>query len=234
MTQEIAEGLIYFVVFLLSTTIHEAAHAWTSHRLGDSTAYEGGQVSLSPIPHIRRSPVGMLVLPLITALTSGWPIGFASAPYDVRWADRYPRRAALMALAGPASNLGLALLAGVTIRVATMSGLFHAPGSISFGHIIGVEGDGMLTAVAFLVGAIFSMNLLLCVFNLIPLPPLDGSAVFPLLLGEQAGRRYLALLHRAPGLIFLGLFVAWKLVDAVFHPLFLAAVNLLYPGVTYG
>ena len=234
MEQQIAEGLIYFVVFLLSTTLHEAAHAWTSHRLGDSTAYHGGQVSLSPIPHIRRSPVGMLLLPLVSAIASGWPIGFASAPYNVKWAYEYPRRAALMALAGPAANLGLFLAAALAIRLGTASGIFFAPQSVKFGHIIGVDGDGMLSAAAFLLGAIFSMNLLLCVFNLLPVPPLDGSGAIPIFLNNDLGRRYLTALHRAPGLLLVGLFFAWKAIDLIFHPLFLGAVNLLYPGVTYG
>ena len=234
MEQQIAEGLIYFVVFLFSTTLHEAAHAWTSHRLGDSTAYDGGQVSLSPIPHIRRSPVGMLLLPLITAVSSGWPIGFASAPYNVKWAQQYPRRAATMALAGPAANLALVIVAWVIIRVCTLGGIFTHPSTVKFGHIISVEGDGIVGAVGFLVGALFSMNLLLCVFNLIPVPPLDGSGAIPIFLGEDLGRRYLSALHRAPGLMLLGLFLSWRIIDFVFQPLFLAAVNLLYPGVTYG
>lgn len=234
MTQEIAEGLIYFVVFLLSTTLHEAAHAWTALKLGDPTAFEGGQVSLSPIPHIRRSPVGMLLLPLITAIGSGWPIGFASAPYNVTWAHAYPRRAGVMALAGPAANLFLFLIAALLIRLGTVTGLFFAPHSIKFGHIVGADGDGMLSAVAFLLGAVFSMNLLLCAFNLLPVPPLDGSGAIPAFLSDELGGRYLAALHRAPGLMLLGLFFAWKAIDLIFHPLFLAAVNLLYPGTTYG
>ena len=71
-----------------------------AYRGGDPTAYHGGQVSLSPVPHIRREPIGMLVVPLLTALSQGWAIGWASTPYDPRWAARYPKREALMAAAG--------------------------------------------------------------------------------------------------------------------------------------
>src|SRR3954470_3695906 len=113
----VADALTYFIVFLFSTTLHEAAHAWAALRGGDPTAYRGGQVSLDPIPHIRREPFGMLVLPLLTAVATGWPFGYASAPYDPRWAQRHPRRAALMALAGPAANLSLVLAAAVLLRV---------------------------------------------------------------------------------------------------------------------
>lgn len=81
-TPEIATGLAFFAVFLFSTTLHEAAHAWAALRGGDPTAYAGGQVSLDPMPHIRREPFGMIVLPLLTSVTIGWPMGYASAPYD--------------------------------------------------------------------------------------------------------------------------------------------------------
>jgi hypothetical protein len=97
-------GLVWYMVFLFSVTLHEAAHAWAAQRGGDPTAYLGGQVSLDPRPHIRREPFGMVILPLFTAITSGWPIGYASTPYDPVWALNHPRRAAWMSLAGPAAN----------------------------------------------------------------------------------------------------------------------------------
>src|SRR5512139_3082516 len=101
MRPELVNGLVFYVVFLFSTTLHEAAHAWAALRGGDPTAYQGGQVSLDPMPHIRREPFGMVVLPLLTALATGWPFGYASAPYNPNWAVRHPDRAAWMALAGP-------------------------------------------------------------------------------------------------------------------------------------
>ncbi len=81
-------GLVYYAVFLVATTLHEAAHAWAALRGGDRTAYLGGQVSLDPLPHIRREPFGMVVLPLLSVVLMGWPFGFASAPYSVEWARR--------------------------------------------------------------------------------------------------------------------------------------------------
>lgn len=95
METDIATGLVWFAAFLFSTTVHEAMHALVAWKGGDPTAYQGGQVSLSPIPHIRREPIGMLAVPLLTSLTQGWAMGWASAPYDPDWAERYPRRAAL-------------------------------------------------------------------------------------------------------------------------------------------
>ena len=129
------QGLLFYAVFLFSITLHEAAHAWAALRLGDATAYHGGQVTLDPRPHIRREPFGMVVLPLLSVAVSGWPFGFASAPYDPHWAMRYPKRAAWMALAGPASNLLLVLLAGIAMRGLMAGGVFAGPGSVRFGHL---------------------------------------------------------------------------------------------------
>ncbi|HVE79584.1 MAG TPA: site-2 protease family protein, partial [Gemmatimonadaceae bacterium] len=223
----------YFVVFLLSTTLHEAAHAWVALRGGDPTAYRGGQVSLDPIPHIRREPFGMVVLPLLTAFATGWPIGYASAPYNTDWARRHPQRAALMALAGPAANFLLVIAAALTIRVGEASGIFYAPDRVTFGHVAATEAGGWWPGVAFMIGAFFSVNLLLGAFNLLPLPPLDGSGAMPLLLSRRATQTYQEFLWGNPAIGFLGLFVAWKVFDVVFDPLFFRAVNLLYPGVSY-
>src|SRR5690242_2145163 len=147
--QTIVQGLLYYVVFLLSTTVHEAAHAWAAKLGGDLTAYHGGQVTLNPMPHIRREPFGMVVLPLISVLISGWPFGFASAPYDPNWAMRYPRRAGWMALAGPGANLLLVLVSGIAIRVGVASGHFFAPVSIAnFAHVVGSDVGGVWPGVA--------------------------------------------------------------------------------------
>jgi Zn-dependent protease len=231
---DIPSALAFYVVFLFSTVLHEAGHAWAALLGGDPTAYHGGQVTLDPRPHIRREPFGMVILPLISVLISGWPFGFASAPYDPQWAMRHPKRAAWMALAGPAANLLLVALAAVGIRLGYMAGVFQAPASVRFGHIAGASAGGLWEAVAFLLGVFFSLNLVLFALNIIPFPPLDGSAAVPLFLSERATERYQGFLWSNRGLAFIGILVAWRLFDYVFHPLFLFAVNLLYPGVHYG
>src|SRR5512139_4074436 len=125
-------GIFWFVAFLFSTTVHEAAHAWAALLGGDRTAYLGGQVSLSPLPHIRREPIGMLGVPLLTAFTQGWAMGWASAPYDPLWADRHPRRAAWMAAAGPAGNLCVALVSLALLRSGLALGFFVSPARVNF------------------------------------------------------------------------------------------------------
>jgi len=231
---QIVLGFTWFVVFLFSTTLHEAAHAWAAMLGGDLTAYHGGQVSLDPRAHIKREPFGMVVLPLLSVFLSGWPFGYASAPYDVRWAMTHPRRAAWMALAGPGANLVLVLLSGIAIRVGVVAGVFYAPDSVGFGHAVGTTAGGMWPAIAHLLGIFFCLNLVLASLNLLPLPPLDGSAALPLLLSDRATARYQQFLFGQPGLAMLGMLVAWRIFDVVFNPVFLLAINLLYPGTHYG
>ena len=231
----LADGIVYYIVFLFSTTLHEAAHAWAAKRGGDLTAYHGGQVSLDPRPHIRREPFGMVALPILSVLVSGWPFGFASAPYDANWARRHPRRAAWMALAGPAANLLLLILAAVVINAGVAVDIFHSPESVSFGHVtMASQGGGAMDTVAFVLGAIFSLNLVLFLLNMLPFPPLDGSGALVLALPESTVPRYQEFLWGNPALGWVGILAAWYVFDYVFQPIFLLAVNLLYPGVTYG
>lgn len=232
--EQLSEGLGFFVVFLFSTTLHEAAHAWAALKGGDRTAYEGGQVSLDPRPHIKREPVGMLVLPLITAVTTGFPMGFASAPYNVAWARAYPRRAAWMALAGPGANLLIAVVAALLLRGGEAAGVFFAPESIQFGDMVGSDAGEPWGAIGKLLGIFFSMNILLLAFNLLPFPPLDGSAAITLLMDKRTTSKYQDFIWSTPILGFVGIFIAWQMFDSVFRPIFIFAVNLVYPGANYG
>lgn len=230
---EPVQALIYYIVFLFSTTLHEAAHAWAAARGGDLTAYHGGQVSLDPMPHIRREPFGMVILPLFSLLATGWPLGFASAPYDPRWAMRFPRRAAMMALAGPAANLLLVVVAGILIRAGYAAGVFFAPESVRFESLAGTNAGGWWHAAVLVLSVTFSLNVILATFNLLPLPPLDGSGAVPLLLSPEATRRYQSLIWGHPALSIIGILIAWRLFDVIYDPIFLASVNLLYPDVGY-
>ena len=231
---ELSSGLIYYLVFLFSTSLHEAGHAWAAKRGGDLTAYHGGQVSLDPMPHIRREPFGMVVLPILSVVVSGWPFGFASAPYSVAWARQHPRRAGWMALAGPAGNLILVALAILAIWIGVLTGVFEAPGSVVFDRVVRGTGGGIWGSLAFLISVVFSLNLLLAIFNLLPFPPLDGSGALPLVLSREAAGRYQEFLWSKPGLGWIGILLAWQIFDSVFQPVWLLVINLMYPGVSYG
>lgn len=227
------ESILFYVVFLFSVTLHEAAHAWAALRLGDATAYHGGQVTLDPRPHIRREPFGMVLLPLLSVATIGWPFGFASAPYDPRWAMRHPKRAAWMALAGPASNMLLCLISGIGIFSLIGAGVFAGPEQVGFAHLVDPLSDGLWVGVGFFLSAMFSLNLLLAVFNLLPFPPLDGSGAVPLLLNDEQTVKYQQVIWGRPGLAWIGILIAWYAFDFVFSPVWTLAINILLPG-SYG
>src|SRR4029077_20617256 len=115
----IALGFIWYVTFLFSTTCHEATHALAAKIGGDETAALGGQVSLNPVPHMRREPWGMIVIPILSFLMmhGNGMMGWASAPYDPLWERRHPRRSGWMALAGPTANFLLMLISVGGLRL---------------------------------------------------------------------------------------------------------------------
>lgn len=224
----IAIAPMWYVAFLLSLTCHEAAHAFVADMGGDSTAALGGQVTLNPVPHIRRELFGTVFVPIISLVWMHWMIGWASAPYDPYWQQRYPRRAAWMALAGPGANLLLAIAAAIVIRVGLALG-YLAPGTFSFtGLVAGVPGE-VSSALATFLSILFAQNLLLMVFNLIPVPPLDGHVAVGLFLTESTTLKFLEFV-RQPGFGFIGLLIAWNLFGYIFGPVFRSGVALLYVG----
>jgi Zn-dependent protease len=227
-------GVTWYVVFLFSTTCHEAAHALAAKLGGDLTAFHGGQVSLDPIPHIRREPFGMVLFPILTYVVSGWMMGWASAPFDPLWAQRHPRRAAWMSLAGPGANLSLTVLAGLAIHAGLAMRVFGHPDSANFTHIVLGLGSGTAEGTATFLSVMFSLNLLLGVFNLLPVPPLDGFGAIGLLLSEKAGQKFQEMGLKMRGFSMVGLLIAWRIFDPIFDPIFTLALRLLYPGYGYG
>jgi Zn-dependent protease len=223
---------IWYVAFLLSLTCHEAAHALVAKLGGDPTAYEGGQVTLNPIPHMRREPIGTVVAPLITYFANGFMLGWASAPYDPRWQQRYPRRAGWMALAGPGANFALVILAIAAVRAGILMGAFQIPESLNFTHMVSATRPGIPEGLAQFLGILFSLNLMLGAFNLLPLPPLDGSTAIGLLFSEAAALR-LAELRRNPMFSVLGILIAWQVFGRLSGPIFRIGAALLYPDASY-
>ena len=193
--------LFEFVVLLLSLTVHEAAHAWSADILGDPTARRLGRVSLNPVVHI--DPIGTLLFPLIAMFTRvpilGWakPVPVNPANLHPQWARKYM----MIAAAGPASNLVLAILGAIGM------------------HMVGFTGGSMpATAQIFqFLAALVQINVLLAVFNMIPVPPLVGGNVLSGLLRGQAAALFNSL--RPYGMLILyGLLltgVLWRIVTPI-------------------
>jgi len=161
----LVEILIVLVVLISSLSVHEAAHAFAADRLGDPTARQLGRLSLNPAVHI--DPIGTLLFPLIAFLTNVPLIGWAKpVPVNMRFLKHPKRDFAIIAAAGPASNLVMAAIGAAALAVARNAA---GPGDIAGGAIA----DPLVPF--FFTFAI--VNVLLAVFNMIPVPPLDGGNV---------------------------------------------------------
>jgi len=213
----IALGFIWYVVFLFSTTCHEASHALAAKLGGDDTAALGGQLTLNPLPHIRREPFGMVLVPLVAFVFTRQIIGWASAPFNPDWERRYPRRSAWMALAGPAANFTLMLIAVLLIHLGINLGWFEA------------GPDGRVGPLGDVLNAFYRLNLLLGVFNLLPVPPLDGSTGIMLFMGEGAARSYLDWLRASPYRL-VGLLIAFYGFRYIYGPIENFATRVLIYG----
>jgi Zn-dependent protease len=173
---EFAQLFIAFLVLLFSLTVHESAHALAASRFGDPTARLLGRVSLNPLAHI--DPIGTVLFPILAALARMPMLGWAKpVPVNVARLNHPRRDAMLVAAAGPTSNLALAVVAAIALRLipleASRSAGFDLALPLAMITVRGVE-----------------INILLAVFNLLPIPPLDGGSVAAGLLPAPLADRF--------------------------------------------
>ena len=216
MSPRIVEILYQMIAFLFAISVHESAHAWTASRCGDPTARMLGRVSLNPIRHIDL--FGTIILPLVAAI-SGIPLlGWAKpTPVDPRNFRNPMLDDILTSVAGPVSNFlvaTVALLLLGCISLSSPSG--HALIMGLAGDFNGAASDSALTPVVMLLYALMIINIVLAVFNLIPIPPLDGSHVLRHFLSDPVRKVYdrigfFALL----ALVYLGGGLLWSLIRPV-------------------
>jgi Zn-dependent protease len=172
----VAQVVIAFIVLLFSLTVHEMAHAWTADRLGDPTARLMGRVTLNPIVH--ADPIGTVLFPLIAMVTGAPLIGWAKpVPVNIRQLRNRERDYVLVAAAGPASNIVLAVASAAALMVMPVSPL-----------VLG-EANATAPLAGFLTRMVI-LNVLLAVFNMLPIPPLDGGNVLSGLLPRHLARAF--------------------------------------------
>jgi Zn-dependent protease len=213
---DLAEIVLLMVIaappIILAITVHEAAHAYAADALGDSTARQLGRLSLNPVRHI--DPVGTLLLPLMMLVTTGFLFGWAK-PVPVQFDRlRHPQRdMAIVGGAGPASNLVMALFWGLLLKL-----------SLPFG-----DAGLSMVVVQQMAGVGVSINIVLMILNMLPVPPLDGSRVVVGFLTPVNAAKYLQL-ERHSMLIMIGLVVLMftGVLSAVLIPLVESAKVALF------
>src|SRR5277367_1792668 len=191
MTLQHVDILFQLIVFLFAISVHESAHARTANRRGDPTARMLGRVTLNPIKHI--DPFGTVLLPLIAMLTHLPVIGWAKpTPVNPRNFKNPVLDDVLTSVAGPVSNFIVAT--GATILLAAVAVAAPEGRLIVHGALAGVAyGNSMLVPLSLLLFEVLEINVLLAVFNLIPIPPLDGSHVLRHFLSDRVRRVYDAM-----------------------------------------
>jgi Zn-dependent protease len=181
------QKLIFFAVLIPSVILHEVSHGWVALMFGDDTAKRAGRLTLNPIAHV--DPFGTIILPAILLLSGAAAFGYAKpVPVNPRNLRNPRNQSVAVSLAGPAVNIALSLAAAFGLRA------------------IGVFGDDLLHQVVFGIGYI---NVVLAAFNLIPLPPLDGSAVVERVLPRAWWPQYMRIRQYSFGLLLV-LVLLWR------------------------
>ena len=211
-------SIIMIFCFVIAIVVHEASHGFIANRLGDPTAKQQGRITLNPLKHV--DPFGTVILPLFLMFSGGFIFGYAKpVPYNPRYFKNLRVGEFLTGMAGPASNLIMALIGVIVSRVIPLvmqtTPLFMANVPVAAAFIPEFAFLGPVTAGDWIVLCCYFfilINLVLAFFNLIPLPPLDGASIIALFLTNNAMRSYYRIQRYAlPVLLVIMFVLPWVL-----------------------
>ena len=198
------ERIIFFAVLIPSVILHEISHGAVAYAFGDDTAKKAGRLSLNPIRHI--DPFGTIILPAIMVITTGSAFGYARpVPVNVRRLRNPRNHGLLVSLVGPTVNIVLALVAAAALRFGLRNLRF----------------DSIPVEIVFSLGLV---NVILATFNLLPIPPLDGSALLERVMPKSWWPRYLTFRQYSMGIVLALVLLLPQVLGRVFDP----AINLWF------
>jgi Zn-dependent protease len=219
-SNSIGQFILYMVALIFSLSVHESAHAWMSNQFGDDLARLQGRISLNPTSHV--DPIGTLLFPAIAFFTHAPLIGWAKpTPVNpLKWRNKRVANFWVSA-AGAISNFIIAIIAGIGIRALytfqITDGLRMKPGSST-----------IATGAFELLVTFFILNVSLGVFNLLPIPPLDGSKVLQSILPESFESGFEALEKFGFILLFIAVFTG--VLGVIFNVVMPIAISLVFIG----
>ncbi|MDQ1523209.1 MAG: hypothetical protein QOG00_963 [Pyrinomonadaceae bacterium] len=227
-TALIGKFILYMVALIFSLSLHEAMHAWMSNRFGDDLAHSQGRVSLSPVTHV--DPIGTLLFPAIAFFTGAPLLGWARpTPVNpLRWREK--RKANFwVSIAGILGNFAIAIFVGIIILTLMYMGMLRAVTDGRYYGLLAADRESTMQGVAALLETFFVMNIGLAVFNLFPIPPLDGSKILASILPESFGSAIESI--EQYGFIILLVALVTGAFRAVFSVVIPLAWKILFIGV---
>lgn len=217
--------LLNMIALVFSLTLHEFGHAWTSNYYGDDTARLLGRVSISPVTHV--DPIGTLLFPAISFFTGAPLLGWARpVPVNpVKWRGSWRVANFWVSSAGIILNLAIAIAAGITLRLLIAAGVIGLDG---WRITVGEDASGMLVGLVEFLRILFQLNIVLFVFNLLPVPPLDGGRILTSILPDEFAPALNAIAQYGFLILFIALFMG--VFDRIFSVVLPLAYSLLYLG----
>jgi Zn-dependent protease len=220
--------VLYFVALIPTIILHEVSHGVVANWCGDDTAKRAGRLTLNPIRHI--DPIGSIVVPVVLLLAHGPAFGWAKpVPVSVNRL-RHPRnQSVLVSLAGPATNLILATAAGVIVYLWIGRGIVFDPTIgqyVARSALFDPDTSSIIPSFIFTFGLV---NVIVGAFNLIPLPPLDGSAILERLIPQQYLGEYYRIRQLSLILVFVLVFFGQGVLSTIFNHVELFWVNIVFP-----